>query len=251
MDKEKAFVVSDIHGCFGELIELLKHWDRETELLIINGDLVDRGYASNMVLQFAYKAMIDGLAVVNWGNHDRMLFDFLECDVAYDPNIFWNMYEVWYYQGGRDTCASILDPQEYSVDIMSPVSLQTALEKHEYIKDTMGLMTWYYEFGESIIVHAGIPVEHQEHWERTPKANLIWERGFHMHPNKTGKTIISGHTPTRHIHDSDDVWHNEAKDIYMIDGGCAYDGQLNAVVIDLKGNVLETHSVPYLLKEQS
>lgn len=251
MDKEQAFIVSDIHGCFAEFLEITSnHWDRDKQLLIINGDLVDRGYASDVVMILTYKLVTSGLAVVNWGNHDRMLYDFLECDPDSHPDEFWDMYNVWYRQGGRETSASILSLPSGNVDAMSSVRLQTELKKHEYVKDLMGLMNWYYEFGDSIVVHAGIPYSHQEHYQQTPKLDFIWERGFHNLPNQTGKTIISGHTPARFIHDTDDVWHNEAKDIYMIDGGCAYNGQLNGVVIDLKGNVIETHNVPAVTRKQ-
>lgn len=243
IEKEKAFIISDIHGKFAEFTKLLESWNREEELLILNGDLVDRGGYSREVLNYALMLMHEEGAVVNWGNHDRMLWDFLTTPIvtAGDIEDLWQMYSTWYYQGGRETSSSILGMSIQEVDSIAILELRERLLAHSVVKDLMELMTWYYEFGKVLVVHAGIPIHHQEHWQRTPREKLIWERGFHVHPNKTGKVIVSGHTPLQNIHDSTDIWVNKEKDIYMIDGGCAYGGQLNAIVMDKEGNLIRTH----------
>lgn len=40
---QEAFIISDIHGCYSQMLELLKNWDKTKQYLIFNGDYVDRG----------------------------------------------------------------------------------------------------------------------------------------------------------------------------------------------------------------
>lgn len=241
MGKDKAFVFSDPHGCYDTMMKLLKNWDKENEELVILGDLVDRGLQSKEVLQFAYVCMSEG-ATVLLGNHDKMLLDFLNLSVLEAD--FIDMYLVWYYQGGRDTAASILGMSPAHVDTYTPARLKEALLEHEYVLDTLALLERYYEFGNVLFVHAGVPVEYQSHWRDTPLFDMIWHRGVQTEPNDTGKIIVCGHTPTRGVHrgGSDDIWVRGTRDLIMVDGGCAYDGQLNAIVIDRNGNIEKTYS---------
>lgn len=236
--KNKVFIVSDVHGCAKELLLLLTKWNPEEEFLIINGDIVDRGANSKQVIGIVYRLVLDGFAVVNWGNHDRMMWDFLQIEPEEDPHDFIDTYYLWYYQGGRETSDSILNKDTTT---LTPEQLQIELKAHTYVTDLMGLMTWYYEFGNVLIVHAGVPPEYQLNIKATPKLDLIWYRGHYKAPNRTGKVMVSGHTPTHIIRNGgDDIWFNTKEDIYLIDGACAYGGQLNGVVFTREGKLLDS-----------
>lgn len=54
-----------------------------------------------------------------------------------------------------------------------------------------------------------------------------------------------GQTPTKYIHHSisTDYWISEDKTYIGIDGGCAYGGQLNGIVIDENGQIAEMYSI--------
>lgn len=241
--KDEIFVVSDIHGCYDELLELLRNWNTETQELVLAGDLVDRGKQSKEVLLFAQQVMLEGKGTVLRGNHDQMFLDFLT-QSAHDVG---DIFPVWYYQGGRETTQSILGEDVYVEYREDAVILRDRFEKYSYVRDVLELTVPYYEFGDVLVVHAGVPAYYEKNWKRATQEELIWHRGHWNHPNKTGKILVSGHTPTTTIHDDPNnhqVWLNKAEDIIMIDGACAYGGVLNGVVMNKEGRILQTYSIP-------
>src|SRR5690625_6782297 len=78
MNKEKLFVVGDVHGQITMLKELLKYWNPEEEQLLFLGDLADRGENSKATLEWARDLKKEHDAIVIKGNHDEMLEKFLE-----------------------------------------------------------------------------------------------------------------------------------------------------------------------------
>ncbi|MFO0576265.1 MAG: metallophosphoesterase [Polyangia bacterium] len=68
----RHIVIGDIHGCYGELLELLDRAGATSEDVIVSvGDLVDRGPDSPAVLRFFQERVAQGRAVVLMGNHER------------------------------------------------------------------------------------------------------------------------------------------------------------------------------------
>lgn len=51
---KRFIIIGDIHGCFDQLIELLQkcNYNKETDIIVATGDLVDRGNKSLEVLRF-------------------------------------------------------------------------------------------------------------------------------------------------------------------------------------------------------
>jgi len=76
-------IISDVHGCFYELLELLeklgyksscnlyKHPDNRIPVFV--GDIIDRGPNSLDVFSFVYNMVNSGLAKLSLGNHDDKL----------------------------------------------------------------------------------------------------------------------------------------------------------------------------------
>lgn len=238
--KPELFVVSDIHGSYFHLMELLKNWDKETQELVLNGDLIDRGYRSKDVLLLANQLMHEGVCHVTLGNHDQMMLDFLTHNGADLQDI----YDVWYQQGGRMTSCSLLQLPVGIVDKYSPEKLQSELNNLYYVKDTLELFEPYYVQGNVLCVHAGISVWNQENWANLSRESYIWTRDFHKYGNRTGKVVVAGHTPTPLVWEDDDnfdIWVNKERNIIMIDGGCVYGGQLNGVVVDNSGEIKQVY----------
>ncbi|MFC3394459.1 metallophosphoesterase [Brenneria rubrifaciens] len=69
-DYRKVFVVGDIHGCYQRLLEGLsmRHFNRETDLLISVGDLIDRGPDSPSCLALLNDPWFTAVC----GNHEKM-----------------------------------------------------------------------------------------------------------------------------------------------------------------------------------
>lgn len=241
--KEDIFVVSDIHGCYDELLELLKNWDTETQELVLAGDLVDRGSQSKEVLLFAQQIMLEGKGTVLRGNHDQMFLDFLTQSAHNVGDIF----PIWFHQGGRETVRSIIGEDVYVEYRKDAVILRDRFDKYSYARDVLELTELYYEFGDVLVVHAGIPEYYGKNWKQATREEMVWYRDHWMYPNKTGKVLVSGHTPTSMIYDdpkNHQIWLNKAEDVIMIDGACAYGGVLNGVVMNKEGKILQTYSVP-------
>lgn len=242
MSKEKVFVVSDIHGMYDEFMELLKYWNREEQELVLLGDYVDRGLQSKEVLGFVYEHMASGGTAIK-GNHDQMLLDFLSFPLVRDADFedLKDIYSVWYNQGGRETADSILEVNTAS---WSALALRMELLSKSNVKDTLELLEPYYEFGNVLFVHGGIPRWRQPDWKTAEEHEMLWTRPNPFQKNETSKTIIVGHTPTVNFHKGNNC------DIYLgdrtiyIDGACAYGGQLNGIVVDKDGNIQEKYFVP-------
>ena len=78
----KYFCISDIHGHYEEMMDALDTSGFDSSnadhMLVVNGDIVDRGPNCVEVLEYIYYLHTEGKAIVILGNHDKFLLDFLE-----------------------------------------------------------------------------------------------------------------------------------------------------------------------------
>jgi len=49
----RVFIIGDVHGCYHTFLAMLEFWNKDEEMLIQIGDLIDRGSYSPEVLQHA------------------------------------------------------------------------------------------------------------------------------------------------------------------------------------------------------
>lgn len=233
---KKAFVVSDIHGCYDQFIKVLEHWDKEMELVIL-GDLIDRGDKSLEVVQHVMelKDTYGDKVTVLKGNHEDMFLNFLD-----DP---FECGEIFFINGGNRTAFSFTNDEF--------LMFKSYEERVKLIKlmnpevDFIRNLDLYYEFGNVLFVHAGINPLLSD-WRNTSETDFMWTRNMTYNKNETGLTIVFGHTPTQMLHknnSNNDIWMSKDQSYICIDGGCAFGGQLNAIVIDGKGEILEKYDV--------
>ncbi|NUJ16783.1 serine/threonine protein phosphatase [Bacillus glycinifermentans] len=237
MKYNKTFVISDIHGEYEKFEELMKHWNPETMNLAILGDMIDRGENSLKVVQkvMQLKKEYQDQVVVLKGNHEDMLLLFLEVQD----------YETgdWYFNnGGNRTCASFVE-DEYIFFKSYEERARQVLQRKDEIKFIREL-PMYYEFGDVLFVHAGInPILND--WKEIPRNDFLWSRGCWNFKNQTGKIVVFGHTITQFLHPDkrNDIWISECGTYVDIDGGAVFGGQLNAIIINDKGEILEKYKV--------
>ena len=81
MEKEKIFIVGDIHGCLDPLKRLMEKipWRPDRDRLIFLGDFVDRGKNSKGVVDYVLalhrcSSQIDCLV----GNHEVLLLNYMD-----------------------------------------------------------------------------------------------------------------------------------------------------------------------------
>jgi serine/threonine protein phosphatase 1 len=226
------FIVSDIHGMYKQFEEILQYWDKESQLVIL-GDMIDRGDYSYEVVQrvMELQQQYPEKVVVMKGNHEDMLIHYVDGRME-DPTLF-------LVNGGLEMLRSfITDVDEEAVKQNAAILKTQFTAEIEFLRNARH----YYQYGNLLITHAGFDSS-LEDWQNTSAQDFLWIRNHYKEENKTGLISIFGHTPTRNMHEVDDIWISPCGNYIGIDGGCAYGGQLNALFISEQGEILDTFVV--------
>ncbi|MEJ2284331.1 MAG: metallophosphoesterase family protein [Desulfobacterales bacterium] len=173
----KIFAIGDIHGCYDQLLELLKKIpvDYKQDTLVFMGDYIDRGPKSVEVVDFLIKLKhrLPGTIFLK-GNHEDMLQKYLD---------------------GTDRFTYLLNGGQQTLD--SYLSRSTHTGAHPIPPDHMDFfksLRLVYETDDYIFVHAGlrpkVPVDSQQ------TEDMLWIRDKFLYSRYDfGKPVIFGHTP--------------------------------------------------------
>lgn len=222
-EKKKYFVISDIHGEIKQLKKMLTYWNSSEEVLIINGDMIDRGENPREVIQLIMELKKKHTNVITlMGNHEEMFIEWLQFPKK--TYLFHHSYGTLESFLGSDITS------KFDLDFMNTKMKEDFPEEIEFLK---GLDS-YFEFDNHLVVHAGVDLA-LESWKDTSSTDMVWIRNeFIYGENKTGKTIIFGHTPTRTINldESNNIWVSPCKTKIGIDGGASAKGLLHGLRIN-------------------
>ena len=195
------WVIGDVHGCFVELLNLLRQiqFRPTSDEVIFLGDLVDRGEHSKAVVDFVREGQAKGYFRVVRGNHDDEWLRAVRMNVE---DWYSEKYpETWHDFDGRDGI-------------------------HQFTEwvDTLPL---YIEMDNAVLIHAGM--EPDKHYTKQSAESLLWTRSIEPIPveHRDGKIVIHGHTPVSHP--------LILPDQVNIDTGCVFGGQLTALSLDTLG----------------
>ena len=173
----KIFAIGDIHGCYDQLLALMKKLpiDFKQDTLVFMGDYIDRGAKSVEVIDFLVKLKkrVPGIIFLK-GNHEDMLEKYLD---------------------GTDRFTYLLNGGQQTLDCYLSRSAHTGThpippEHMEFYKSLRPI----YETEDYIFVHAGlrpkVPLESQE------TEDMLWIRDKFLHTRYDfGKPVVFGHTP--------------------------------------------------------
>lgn len=217
------FVVGDVHGKAGMLDSLLDKWDGKSQLLFL-GDLIDRGEDSFKVVKTVYKLVNENNAICLMGNHEYMFLYWID-----KPEERYDHYKI---NGGDTTINSILGrPLDYPVDCFS--DRKKILEEHSDLVSFIRSLPYHYETENHIFVHAGLDLSLDD-WKKTSDYQKVWLRKpFHEGKNRTGKSIVFGHTPVYGLLNEPVGTKNLFKTSdgkIGIDGGAVFGGVLHGVL---------------------
>lgn len=200
------FVIGDVHGCYETFLKMLAHWDKEQEILIQLGDLIDRGNKSPEVVKLArqLKSEYPDQAVFLKGNHEYEIIE----HIVHPPNHNWLM------QGGRETLDQYL---RIGRDIMDDVNwLRT--------------MPLFWENEAVFVSHAGIGRLSSNPFNEKDVSSILWNRG----PLKNIRKLqIIGHTPI-----SSPIYETLGNS-WNIDTAAVFGNYLTGMKIKQNGDILE------------
>lgn len=222
---EKYFVIGDIHGKYKMLDAMLSRWDRDYKIIFL-GDLIDRGEDSFKVLKRVSNLVETEDAICLMGNHEYMFLYWID-----NPE---ERYEHYKLNGGDSTINSILGrPLDFPVNNYR--DRKEILDYHSDLVSFMRQMPYHYETKDIIFVHAGLDLT-LENWKDTTDYQKVWIRKpFQEGENKTGKTIVFGHTPVYGLLNQErgtkDIFKSEDNKIGL-DGGAVFGGVLHGALFD-------------------
>ena len=238
---KKIYVVSDIHGHYNETIRDLNSYGYNSEdndsVLIVCGDLFDRGSQSTEIYDWLRDLTRIGRAIVLRGNHDDFLLDMLEGKNCYfnfvhnglDKTIdsLIGQEDSWYVF--NKICSNAPDkakriygkrvepilgdtfavPLEVRFEIYQEYVVDTIKKKHRKLYKWLSDLPYYYETENYIFTHAAIDGRCQD-WknptyskypEWSPWKWLTWDDGsfYKERVLNTDKTIVVGHFGTDDI----------------------------------------------------
>lgn len=188
------FIVGDVHGCYKTFKNLLKNWDRENELLIQVGDILDRGNQTPETVKLCRELQEKHGAVFIKGNHEQLALQYF----------ITKKQEKWYKKHGVK------------------VLWQYTLAERNFDMDMEWVSTFpvTWENDHVFISHAGISHSSFAMDEKHPDG-LVWNRG---EVKNIGKLQIYGHTPLKsgkpQFYPESNSW-NIDTGVYLKRGICA------------------------------
>ncbi len=219
----RIYAIGDVHGCADLLDQVLLRIDahqavhpafRPVEIFL--GDYIDRGPASQEVLDRLIARSRARETVCLKGNHDTFVEGFLN-----DPAIL----SEWRNYGGLETLLSYGLAPAVNMDLAEQTRLAAAFSRAlpESHRRFLGGLRSSFTCGDCFFVHAGvrpgIPLAKQR------EEDLLWIRAdFLLCEADFSKIIVHGHSPVR----EPDIRPNRIN----IDTGAYATGQLTCLMLE-------------------
>ena len=156
----RYYVVSDIHGYYSHLIMALKEAgffdEKEPSVLIVCGDLLDRGPEARQLVEFMLQLMEEGRLIYILGNHEELLVQCLQ-EIARG-----GVYEIasgmshHYLNRTWDSLLQISEMEELEA-YRHPNELVRRVIRSPFYKKLLPACVDYYETAHYIFVHGWIP----------------------------------------------------------------------------------------------
>ncbi len=207
----KYYVVSDVHGFYGEMIEALTEKgffeEKEPCKLIICGDLLDRGKQVKKIVDFVLELIKNDRVILIRGNHEDLLIDLADMIYKYLP------YPQFTHHGTNgtfETALTLAKMQSTDVEIF-PKNFRNRVLSSDFVRKIMSKMVDYYETDNYIFVHGWIPCiegynkstgmayTYWKNWRCAKESEwkkARWLNGMAAHKcgvYEEGKTIVCGH----------------------------------------------------------
>lgn len=197
---QRIYAIGDVHGCsdlLSELISIIENDNRQRKTkptsFVFLGDLIDRGPNSRGVIETGMRLADFGMVCEFLkGNHEAMM---LEALLGEDLKLI----RPWLRYGGEECLESygVNTKDIWSLDNLSirKVMRDAIPNSHVDFLKSFGL---YYEFGDYLLVHAG--VNPKKDLKAQKEVDYLWSREpFLSWSGEIEKKIIHGHTISEKI----------------------------------------------------
>lgn len=194
------YVMSDIHGHMARYRDIMRQIRlKKDDHLYVLGDVIDRGkYGLPILMDLVRRPNVTVLL----GNHEYMMLEALQS--SYRDSAY-----IWHLNGGYTTyarykhCSKEYRQRVINIILSMPVNIEICCNGTNYL-----------------LVH-GSPLKESKSYS-DPVAQSVWNRFEPDDAVPKGKTVIFGHTPTRHFQTGRPLSVFFGKDKIGIDCGCAY-----------------------------
>lgn len=186
----KTYVLSDVHGEFDRLLEMVEliRLSEEDHLYII-GDVVDRGDKPIEIIEWVMDR--DNVTLLR-GNHEAMMLDVYGRPEGYDRD---TSIDLWVRNGGRST-----------IEGLNRRSEEKRREILDFVRDT----PLYKVIGKDVLVHSGVYLtgtdlvdDIEAFMKFQNEEDLLWSRKvFYGERGIPGYRVFFGHTPTASLRES-------------------------------------------------
>ncbi|XFA98292.1 metallophosphoesterase [Candidatus Izemoplasma sp. B36] len=222
------FILSDIHSQYDLLIKALDKagfdMENENHILVIVGDILDRGKQGDKLIRFIEKLITLDRILAVVGNHDDFLIEILKGNINL-KTIKWNIKHNGFIETLKLGC---LDQEEIKINKESILKIKENLvKKYPIFTSWIVKNPLFIIFNKHVIVHGFLDFS-LDNWKKTSRHYAIWERGYDKKvPDSFPKKLIIGHTPNYYINKSNEIIYDGKK--IMIDGGAASQKQINVL----------------------
>lgn len=223
------YVMSDLHGCYLEYLEMLNLINfNENDILYILGDVVDRGKQPIDILK---DMMSRNNVIPILGNHDFLAYHILEklnveitednVDSYLDEDMMY-MYMEWIQDGGLSTFEQFKQlSKEEKQDILNYFQ-----EFSLYEEITVNNIDY-------VLVHAGLNhFEENKPLDNYQLTDFLFYRTNYDKVYYKDKYLITGHTPTVLIRDDRQPLVYQNNHHIAIDCGCTFGKRLACYCLD-------------------
>jgi len=251
---KRILVTSDIHGHTEHLRQALKKANfSENDILIIIGDLIEKGPDSLGTVRYVMDLYKRGNVIVLIGNVDNWRMQMIENISTDGADEFYNYLE--FMRGWKGTSLFDEMTRELGYTVSSAEELKGCVSEVEvHFKKELdfirGLPT-ILETESFIFVHSGLPESGLDGIEERNIYDVLGRAAFLNEDVKFEKYVVVGHYPTALYNNSypaNNPIINKEKRIISIDGGCGLkeDGQLNVLMIpSINCNVADITHIYY------
>ncbi len=238
----RVLAISDIHGNLPFLKGVLrKAGFGRSDVLVLVGDLFEKGRDSLAVLRYLMELQRDHTVYPLCGNCDQISRRFLRGDEGVDGSL-WPVFRQW---GSRALVnqlgaeAGIVPQREEELPALRQAIVTGFPRETEFLMALPHIL----EAGRYLFVHGGVPRE--DRLEELPARRCMKNDDFLGQGYSFDRWVVVGHWPVTlydpHVPSSRPLILRE-RHIVSIDGGCVLkmDGQLNALIIpDIYGDKMD------------